>query len=115
VTRHRRHQYATSAGAVVLAAAAVVGGLRHLYPYAAVLGFGVLVLTEAALRASRCHRRELDEHDWARRHGAGANPAPLWPCCLLAQSSGQRAHAPRCTRDLTREQFDDIVAQLDHP
>ena len=115
MTRHRRHQYAASAGAVVLAAAAIVGGLRHLYPYAAVLGVGVLALTEAALRASRCHRRELADHEWARRHGAGEHPAPLWPCCLLAQSSGDRAHSPRCTRDLTLEQFNDIVAQLDNP
>jgi hypothetical protein len=111
VTRHRRHQYAASAGAVVLAAAAIVGALRHLYPYAAVLGVGVLVLTEAALRANRCHRRELAEHEVARRRAVGEWPAPLFPCCLLAQSSGNRAHSSSCT-DYTRVEFEDIVARL---
>jgi len=112
VSSHRRHQHAASVGAVVLAVVAIGCGLHHLYPHAALLGAGVLALTDAALRANRCHRRELADHDWARRQGAGEHPEPLWPCCLLAQSSSDRAHSPRCTRDLTLEQFNDIVAQL---
>ncbi|QJT01771.1 hypothetical protein G9272_16840 [Streptomyces asoensis] len=113
MTRHSRQRNVAFLGAVVLAAAAIVGGLRHLYPYALVLGFGVLVLTEAALRADRAHRREVREHDWARRQAVGENPGPLWPCCLLAEASKGEAHSPRCTGDLTTQQFLAIVAHLD--
>jgi hypothetical protein len=112
VTRHRRHQRAAGLGAVLLAAAGIGCGLHELYPHAALLGLGVLVLTEAALRASRRHRREIAEHDAARQRALGEWPAPLFPCCLLGQSSHGRAHAASCT-DYTRIEFDDIVARLD--
>jgi hypothetical protein len=114
VTRHRRHQHAAALGAVLLAAAGIGCGLHELYPHAALLGLGVLVLTEAALRANRRHRREIAEHDVARRRALGEWPAPLFPCCLLGQSSRGRAHAAGCT-DYTRIEFDDIVARLERP
>lgn len=108
-------QHAATAGAVVLAAAAIGAGLYGQHAAAVVFGIGVLVLTEAALRANRRHRREIAEHDWGRRRGVGERPQPLWPCCLLAQSTHNRTHSPRCNRDLTPEQFWEIVAHLDGP
>lgn len=113
MSSHRRQRAVALLGAAVLAAATVVGIWRHLYPYAVIVGVGVLVLTEAGLRADRAHRREVLEHEWARRKGAGENPRPLWPCCLLAQSSRGEAHSPACTGDLTAQKFLAIVEHLD--
>ncbi|MGW5408991.1 hypothetical protein [Streptomyces spiralis] len=49
-----------------------------------------------------CHRRTLAEADWERRLVLGEHPAPLDPCCELAEHTGGTAHDPwRCT-DLTR-------------
>lgn len=113
MTRHARQRALAAAGALVLAAASVVGSLQRQWPYALVLAFGVIVLTEAALRADRRHRREVAEHRWARERGAGVNPAPLWPCCLLGESSRGQAHSPACTSDPTTRRFLAIVLHPD--
>ncbi|MFI5685870.1 hypothetical protein [Streptomyces sp. NPDC051636] len=57
----RRYQHAATTGALLLAAASIVAGLRHLYLPAALFGLGVLVLTEAALREHRRRRRQAVE------------------------------------------------------
>jgi hypothetical protein len=113
VTRHARQRALAAAGALVLAAATTVGAFQRQWPYALVLAFGVLVLTEAALRADRRHRREVAEHRWARERGAGMDPAPLWPCCLLSEASRGQAHSPACTCDLTTRRFLAIVMRPD--
>jgi hypothetical protein len=66
MTRPRRLQHAATTGAVVLAAAAIGAGLHGLHAAACLFGVGVLVLTEAALRQQRLHRRTVLEHHWAR-------------------------------------------------
>ncbi|MER6531179.1 hypothetical protein [Streptomyces sp. NPDC001508] len=125
----RRYQHAASVGAVLLAAAGIASGLRGLPLQAAVLGIGVLVLTEAAIREHRRHQRYALEQKWARRHAAGDNPPPLVPCCLLAHHSHGQAHDHRCTRpgssgpaaddaaliEHERQRFDELVASLDLP
>ncbi|CUW29665.1 MULTISPECIES: hypothetical protein [Streptomyces] len=56
-----RHARAATAGALLLAAAGIVSGLRHLYWPTVLFGLGVLVLTEAALRERRRARRAADD------------------------------------------------------
>ncbi|MFE1925831.1 hypothetical protein ACFW91_25070 [Streptomyces asoensis] len=97
MTRHLLRQYTAALGALALAAAGAVCIWRGQLGPAAMAGLTVLCLTDIALRAGRRHQRLLEEHEWARRRGAGENPAPLWPCCLLASSSRGRAHSHRCT------------------
>ncbi|MFF9285432.1 hypothetical protein [Streptomyces griseosporeus] len=93
----RRYQHASTVGAILLAAAAVGALLHRQYAPAALFAFGVLVLTEAALREHRRLRRARLECDWARRHALGENPPPLDPCCLLARASQGASHDHRCT------------------
>lgn len=110
MSTYRRYQHAATAGAVFLAAAAVHSGLHGQYIPAAMFGFGMLVLTEAALREHRRHRRAQLECEWARRRALGENPAPLDPCCLLARATRGEAHDRKCTSDHSLEQF---LAQIE--
>ncbi|AYD81657.1 hypothetical protein SEA_KROMP_56 [Streptomyces phage Kromp] len=106
----RRHLYAASAGAVLLTAAALYALTRGLHMPAVLFAFGVLVLTEAALREHRRLRRRRLEAEWARRRARGDRPAPLDPCCLLARASHGQAHDRNCTSDHSLEQF---LAQIE--
>ncbi|MFF9279552.1 hypothetical protein [Streptomyces griseosporeus] len=93
----RRYQHAATAGAVLLTAATVGALMHRQYMPAALFAFGVLVLTEAALREHRRIRRARLECDWARHRALGENPPPLDPCCLLARHTHGQAHDVRCT------------------
>ncbi|WP_405909590.1 hypothetical protein OG742_37310 [Streptomyces sp. NBC_00828] len=97
MTIHRHYQYGATTGAITLTALAAICLYRDLYAPAAGLALGAAVLTEAAVRERRRHRRVLAEHEWARRRALGLNPAPLRPCCLLGQASGGTVHR-QCTR-----------------
>ncbi|WP_405925456.1 hypothetical protein [Streptomyces sp. NBC_00035] len=99
MTIHRHYQYGATTGAITLTALAVICLYRDLHAPAAGLALGAAVLTEAAVRERRRHRRVLAEHEWARQQALGLNPAPLRPCCLLARTSRGRAHHHTCTRD----------------
>lgn len=106
----RRYLYAASAGAVLLTTATLNALARGLHIPAALFAFGVLVLTEAALREHRRLRRRNLEAEWARRRALGDHPAPLNPCCLLARSSHGQAHDRNCTSDHSLERF---LAQIE--
>ncbi|MFF3928602.1 hypothetical protein [Streptomyces hirsutus] len=97
---HRRYQHAATASAVLLAAAGVGSAAHRLYPHAALLGLGVLVCTEAALREQRRHRRLEAERAWVRRRHTlyCPHPGPLTPCCRLHENSYGQVHDARCTR-----------------
>jgi len=105
VSTYRRYQHAATIGAVFLAAAAVHSALDDQHLPAALFGFGMLVLTEAALREHRRHRRTQLECEWARRRALGEHPAPLDPCCLLARHSHGQAHDRKCTSDHSLKRF----------
>jgi hypothetical protein len=105
VSTYRRYQHAATIGAIVLATAAVHSALGRQHIPAALFGLGVLVLTEAALREHRRHRRARLECEWARRRALGEHPAPLDPCCLLERASHGQAHDRHCTGDHSLEQF----------
>ncbi|MFF9043305.1 hypothetical protein [Streptomyces parvulus] len=108
----RRTLQAAAGGAVLLAAAAVNALAHGLYIPAACFGLGVLVLIEAALREHRRLRRRRLEAEWARRSALGEHPAPLTPCCLLAQASHGEAHSAACTGEHSLARFlDHIEAQ----
>ncbi|MFF5795767.1 hypothetical protein [Streptomyces albogriseolus] len=101
----RRYQHAATAGAVLLTAAAIAAAANHQFTPACGFAMGVLILTEAALREHRRHRRVRAECEWARRRALGEHPAPLDPCCLLVRYSHGEAHDRKCTSDHSLEQF----------
>ncbi|MEW2451236.1 hypothetical protein AB0896_27385 [Streptomyces parvulus] len=107
----RRTLHAAVAGAVLLAAAAANALAHGLYIPAACFGLGVLILTEAALREHRRLRRRRLEAEWVRRRALGEHPAPLNPCCLLAQASHGEAHSATCTGEHSLARFLDHIEQ----
>ncbi|MFC5217291.1 hypothetical protein [Streptomyces coerulescens] len=111
MTTHRRYQYAATAGAVLLAAACTSALIHRAYVAAALFGFGVLVLTEAALREHRRLRRRRLEDNWARRRALGENPPALTPCCLLNAHAVDDIHDRHCTSDHTLSRFLDRIEQ----
>ncbi|MFG2679218.1 hypothetical protein [Streptomyces sp. NPDC048392] len=106
----RRYLYAASAGAVLLTAATLTAFARGLRIPALLFAFGVLVLTETALREHRRLRRRRLEADWARRCALGENPPPLNPCCSLGRASRGQVHGEDCTEH-SLEKFLDYIEQ----
>ncbi|MGW2170377.1 hypothetical protein ACWC1C_07575 [Streptomyces sp. NPDC001705] len=110
----RRTLQAAVTGAVLLAAAAANALAHGLHIPAAYFGLGVLILTEAALREHRRLRRRRLEAEWARRRALGEHPAPLNPCCLLAQTSHGAAHSATCTGEHSLARFLDHIEAQHH-
>lgn len=107
----RRYLYAAATGAVLLTAATINALAHGLHIPAMLFAFGVLVLTEAALREHRRLRRRRLEADWARRCARGDNPPPLTPCCALGRASHDQAHGEDCTQHSLTKFLDHIEQQ----
>ncbi|RSR98056.1 hypothetical protein EF913_28415 [Streptomyces sp. WAC04189] len=111
MTSPRRYQHAATAGAVLLAAAAITATAHGLYLPACGFAFGVLILTEAALREAGHVRRRQLEAEWARRRALGETPPPLTPCCVLGHASNDQAHSENCTGEHSLMRFLDRIEQ----
>ncbi|MBK3631592.1 hypothetical protein JHN52_01175 [Streptomyces sp. MBT97] len=95
--RHRRTARAFTLGAGGTAAFALHVLDEHLVLAVFAL-YVAAVLAWSAVAYRAAHHRQTDEADWEQRHVHGKRPAPLIPCCLLADYSGGAAHdRRRCT------------------
>ncbi|MFC8432217.1 hypothetical protein [Streptomyces sp. NPDC057253] len=64
-------------------------------------------------RSYAAHRRALAEAKWEQAYVLGQAPAPLNPCCALADHSGGAAHDRRKCTDLFHRLTADLAAE--HP
>lgn len=102
MTAHRRTARVLVLGAALSATAAVYAATFH--PWLIVFGlYSCGAFAWIARGYYRAHRRALAEADWERRHALGEHPAPLNPCCELADHSDGAAHDRRkCTNAFHR-------------
>jgi hypothetical protein len=98
VTRHRRLGRALALATVLLFAGAFRLGATDHWIAAAALGYGALLAGVGTRLEYRAHRREVEEHEQARRRARGQAPlAPLDPCCAFWLASHGAAHGRACT------------------
>lgn len=98
--RHRRTARALTLGAGGTTAAGLTALPAHLWLAVTAL-YVAAVLAWCAVAYRAAHHRQTAEEDWEQRHVHGEQPAPLIPCCSLADYSGGAAHDQRRCTDIT--------------
>lgn len=101
MTRHRRTARACLTGAGLVLTASLYAA-HVMNPWMALAGaYPALLLAWCARGYYAAHHRAIAEADWERRLVLRERPAPLNPCCELADHSSGAAHDRRKCTDLS--------------